>query len=226
MNTSFQQFLEQLRLESILLCRQSKHVINASVMFLMILVFFPLAMPPETQLLKQIAPGLVWVALLFALLISSERLFQQDYEDGVLEQWMVSGHSLIIFVSAKLLVHWLLTLTPLIILSAFVYLLFNFNVYETLILMSSLFLGSPALMYLCALSAVFGGGLKQKGVLMALILLPLTIPVMIFGSGAVGVSFHGLPAQGYLAILAALSVVAVGLLPYAISAIIRISLVD
>lgn len=226
MKSSYKCFAHQLKLEILLLRRQIKHILNSSLIFLMILVFFPLSMPPESQLLKQIAPGLVWVAMLFALLISSERLFLQDYEDGVLEQWMVSGYSLMMFVSAKLFAHCLMTLTPLILLSSVVYMLFDFNGYETLILMSSLFLGAPALMYLCALSSVFGGGLKQKGVLMALILLPLTIPIMIFGSGAVGVALQGMTVQGHLALLAAISVITVGLLPYAISAIIRISLVD
>ena len=192
----------------------------------MILAFFPLTMPPETQLLKQIAPGIVWVSLLFSLLISSERLFQQDYEDGVIEQWLVSGYSLLVFVIPKLLAHLLMILTPLIFLSASVYLFFNFNGYETMVLMLSLLFGAPALMYLCALSAVFGAGTKQKGVLMALILLPLTIPILIFGSGSVNIALQELPIQGYLALLLAISLIALVLLPYAIAAIIRISLVD
>ena len=95
-----------------------------------------------------------------------------------------------------------------------------------MVLMLSLLFGAPALMYLCALSAVFGAGTKQKGVLMALILLPLTIPILIFGSGSVNIALQELPIQGYLALLLAISLIALVLLPYAIAAIIRISLVD
>jgi heme exporter protein B len=192
----------------------------------MIVVFFPLTMTPDPQLLRTVAPGLVWIAMLLAMFLSSERLFQADYDDGVLEQWFVSGYPLSMMVMAKILVHWLINLLPMLILCPLLAILFSMNHYETLILMTSLVFGTPTILFLCALAAAFGTGLQQKGVLMALILFPLTIPVMIFGSGTLITAMQGLPVQGYLAGLLAMSITAFTLLPFAVSGIIRIGLMD
>lgn len=206
--------------------REIRLLVNASLFFLMIIVFFPLTMPGEPTLLRTIAPGLIWIAMLLAMLLSGERLFQQDYEDGVIEQWLVSGYPLAIVVFIKIIVHWFLNLLPLILLSPVLALLFSFNLYETFILILSLLAGTPALIFLCALAAVCSTGIKQKGVMMALVFLPLTIPVMIFGSGAIMAAMQGLAVTGYLALLLAFSLIAAGLLPLAIAAMIRISLVE
>lgn len=219
-------FKKQFFREFLLHCRQLRLTINACLFFLMIVVFFPLTMTPDTQLLRTVAPGLVWIAMLLAMFLSSERLFQSDYDDGVLEQWFVSGYPLSIMVMAKILVHWLINLAPMLILCPLLALLFAMNRYETLILMISLVLGTPSILFLCALAAAFGTGLQQKGILMALILFPLTIPVMIFGSGTLTTAMQGLPVQGYLAWLLAMSITAAALLPFAVSGIIRIGLTD
>ncbi|WP_035893754.1 heme exporter protein CcmB [Legionella oakridgensis] len=219
-------FKRQLQRETLLITRQLRFIVNAILFFLMILIFFPLTMPADRALLRMIAPGLIWIALLLAMLLSAERLFQQDYEDGVIEQWLVSGYPVSLMVLAKILTHWLFNLLPLIILCPAIALLFAFNVHETVILIMSLMCGSPALLFLCALAAVFSGGLKQRGVFMALILLPLTIPVMIFGSGTVTMAMQGMEVRGYLALLLAMSLVTVGFLPFAIAAMMRISLAD
>ncbi|WP_133130804.1 heme exporter protein CcmB [Legionella yabuuchiae] len=219
-------FFRQFKRESLILSRQLRHVVNSSMIFLMILIFFPLTMPPNAGLLRQIAPGLVWIALLMVMLISADRLFQQEYEDGVIEQWLISGQPVSVLVFAKTLVNWLFILVPILALTPLLSLLFRLNAYETITLMLSLFFGSPAILFLCALAAVFSGGLKQKGILMALILLPLTIPVMIFGSGAVTIAMQGMPIAGYLALLLAMSLMAAGFLPFAIAAMMRISLID
>jgi heme exporter protein B len=160
------------------------------------------------------------------MFLSSERLFQADYDDGVLEQWFVSGYPLSMMVMAKILVHWLINLLPMLILCPLLAILFSMNHYETLVLMTSLVFGTPTILFLCALAAAFGTGLQQKGVLMALILFPLTIPVMIFGSGTLITAMQGLPVQGYLAGLLAMSITAFTLLPFAVSGIIRIGLMD
>ena len=219
-------FKRQLSREMLLHWRQLRLVVNSCLFFLMIVIFFPLTMTPEITLLRSIAPGLVWIAMLLALFLSAERLFQQDYEDGVIEQWLVSGYPVSLMVSAKLLIHWLLNLLPMLILCPFLAILFSMTSHETLILMLSLVCGSPTILLLCALAAAFGTGLQQKGILMGLILLPLTLPVMIFGSGAVITVMQGLPVTGYLAILLAISIVASTMLPFAIAGVIRIGLVD
>lgn len=222
----FSLFKQQLTREVLMHFRQLRMIVNACLFFLMIMVFFPLTMPPDTLLLRAILPGLVWIAALLAMLLSSERLFQQDYEDGVIEQWLVSGHPVSLFIVAKVLVHWLSTTLPMLLFCPFLALLFALNAHESLILMLSLVCGTPAILFLCALAAALGTGLRQKGVLMALILLPLTIPVMIFGSGAIAAAMQGLSVSGYLAILLAMSVVAAGFLPFAIAGVARIGFVD
>ncbi len=219
-------FMRQLNREYLLHARQLRMIVNACLFFLMIMVFFPLTMPPDAELLRTILPGLVWIAVLLAILLSSERLFQQDYDDGVIEQWLVSGYPISVYVAAKVCMHWLSTLLPILLFCPFLALLFALNGHETLILMLSLLCGTPAILFLCALAAAFGTGLRQKGVLMALVLLPLTIPVMIFGSGAITAAMQGLPVVGYLAILLAISVMATGFLPFAVAGIARISFVD
>lgn len=219
-------FWRQLCRELRLNLRQSRLIINSCLFFLMIMVFFPLTMPPDVSLLRTIAPGLFWIAMLLAMFLSAESLFQQDYEDGVIEQWLVSGYPISLLVTAKIIVHWLLNLLPMLIFCPFMAILFALTGQETLVLMLSLICGTPALLFLCALAAVFSTGLQQKGMLMALILLPLTIPVMIFGSGTLIAAMQGLPVLGYFALLLAISLIAASLLPYAIAGVIRIGLAD
>lgn len=218
-------FIRQWRRELVLSMRQIQLLFNACLFFLMVIVFFPLTMRPDTIVLRAIAPGLIWVAMLFAMLLSSERLFQQDYDDGVIEQWIVSGDPLTLFITAKLSAHWLSMLLPILILCPLLAILFALTSYETIILMLSLVCGTPAMFCLCSLAAAFSTGIKQKGVLMALILLPLTIPVMIFGSGVLISAMQGLNIAGYLALLSAISLIAIACIPFAIGGIIAITLV-
>lgn len=221
-----QLFKRQFARECLVHFRQVRMVVNACLFFFMIMVFFPLTMPPDVALLRTILPGLVWIAMLLAMLLSSERLFQADYDDGVMEQWLVSGFPISVFVAAKVLSQWLVIIVPILFFCPILSLFFTLNIHETVVLMLSLLCGTPAILFLCALAAAFGTGLKQTGVLMALILLPLTIPVMIFGSGAILAAMQGQHASGYLAILLAMSCLAVGFLPFAVAGVARISFVD
>jgi len=219
-------FAKQCRRELLLQVRQIRYLVNSSLFFLMLLFIFPLTLKPELILLRTIAPGIVWMAVLLSMLLSAERLFLQDYEQGVIEQWLVSGQSLPLLVSAKVIAHWLFNLLPLFVLCPLVALLFSLHAWETLVLLLSLLCGTLALLFLCALAASFGVGVNQRGALMALILLPLTLPLLIFGSGTLNIAMQGLPISGYLALLLALSVIAAGFLPFAIAAVIRISHVE
>jgi heme exporter protein B len=219
-------FIRQLHREIMLHYRAPRHLAYASLFFLMTLIFFPLTISAEIETLRPISPGLIWIDLLFAFFLSSERLFQQDYDDGVIEQWLVSGVSIQLLVGAKVLAHWMLTLLPLLMLCPLIGVCLHLSTYEVVILILSILCGSPAIVFLCALAAAFSTGLKQKGILMALILFPLTIPIMIFGSATLATSMQGLPIQGYFAILLALSIMAVGLLPFAIAGVASINLVD
>ncbi|MDP3704402.1 MAG: heme exporter protein CcmB [Legionellaceae bacterium] len=219
-------FKRQVAREMLMHVRELRLCINSCLFFLMIVVFFPLTMPPDVVLFRMIAPGLVWIAMLFALFLSAERLFQQDYDDGVIEQWLVSGYPLSVMILAKMVVHWLLNLLPMLIFCPILALLLGLNYHETIVLMLSLICGTPTILAFCAMAAAFSTGLKQKGVLMALILLPLTIPVMILGSAAITAAMHDISVTGYLALLLAMSCIAVTFLPFAIAGIVRISLVD
>lgn len=212
--------------ELLLHIRQPRLLVHAALFFLMVTLFFPLTMPPEPLLLRAIAPGLVWIAMLLSMLLASVQFFQQDYEDGVIEQWLVSSYPLSLIVTAKLLIHWLINLLPMLIFCPFIALFFHLNWQEMRVLILSLCLGSPAILFLCGLAAAFSAGMQHKGVLMALVLLPLTIPIMIFGSATLNAAMHGLEVAGYLAILLALSSLSVAFLPFAIAAVVRINLAE
>lgn len=224
MNSLFKMFLTQISREMLLQKRQIRLIVNTCLFFLMITILFPMTMPPEIHLMRTIAPGLVWIAMLLALFLSSERLFQQDDEDGVIEQWFVSGYPVSLFVVAKTVIHWFLNIMPIVLFCIFLALLFSLNQREVSVLMLSLCCGSPAILWLCVLAAAFGIGVDQKGVLMALVLLPLTIPVMIFGSSTLIAVMQGQAISGYLAWLLAMSLAATALMPFAIASILRIRL--
>lgn len=214
----------QWRREALIHIRQRQSILNSSLLFSMILAFFPLTMPAEPLLLRTIAPGLIWIALLFTMLLSSERLFQQDYEDGILEQWLLSGYPVSILVFAKITVHWLLNILPILLLSPGLCLLFKFTMIEVSSMLFSLLFGSLGMFFLCALSAVFGVGFKQRSTLMTLIVLPLVLPIMIFGSSSAIVGISGATVQGYLAFLLAISLSATAFLPVVIAKVIEINL--
>lgn len=211
----------QCQRDLLLVCRQPRVLVNSTLFFAMICVFFPLTLPPSTTLLKQVMPGILWLAMLFALLLTSERLFAQDYEEGVIEQWLVSGYSIPLLLSAKLLIHWLVCVLPLLIFCPMLALFFHFSLTEMGWLIASFLVGTPTILCLCALVAAFSNALNQKGIGMALILLPLAIPLLIFGGSILTV---GDAAFANLLFLLALSILATSFLPFAIAAIIRISL--
>ncbi|KTD47356.1 heme exporter protein CcmB [Legionella rubrilucens] len=226
MTTGMRLFKKQFHRELLVHLRQPRTLLHATLFFLMITVFFPLTVTPEPLLLQQLAPGLIWTAMLLSFLLASEKFFQQDYEDGVIEQWLISSQDLPVIVTAKVSVHWLLNLIPMLILCPLLAMLFSLNPSEAGVLALSLIAGTPAIIFLCALAAAFSTGLKQKGVLIALILLPFALPVMIFGSASLQAAIHGMNVSGYLALLLAFSLLAILFLPFAISAILRITLSD
>ena len=219
-------FIQYFKRELLIQVRQARLLINSCLFFLMILFIFPLTMKPDPLLMKTIAPGLVWMALLLSLLLSAERLFQQDYEQGVIEQWLVSGQSLSLIIAAKIIAHWVFTILPILLLCPLVALVFALNGWELFVLLISLLCGTPALLFLCALAASFGVGVNQKGALMALILVPLTLPILIFGSGTLNLALQDLPISGNCSLLLAFSILCAGFLPLAIAGVIRISHVD
>lgn len=216
---------KQFKREILLQMRQLSYLINSCLFFLMLLCIFPLTLRPDALLLRTLAPGLIWMAILLSMFLSVERIFQADYEQGVIEQWLVSGISIPLLVAVKVGAHWIFNLAPLLLLTPLEAILFSLTGWETWILILSLCCGTATLFFLGALAAVFGLGINQRGALIALILFPLTLPVIIFGSGTLTVAMLGLPSSGYLALLTAFSLLAISFLPFAIAAVLRISAV-
>lgn len=216
-------FVSLLTREVRLLCRRPAELANPLVFFAIVIALFPLAVGPESQLLQTISPGLVWVAALLAVLLSLDGLFRSDFEDGSLEQWVLSSHSLALLVLAKVLAHWLFTGLALVILAPLMALMLGLPSHCLPVLLLSLLLGTPILSLLGAVGAALTVGLKRGGLLLALLILPLYIPVLILGSGALQAALQGMPSVAHLLWLASMTVLAITLTPFAIAAGLKIS---
>ena len=208
------------RLELRVAFRHSAEIANPLWFFLIVITLFPLSIGPEPQLLARIAPGIIWVAALLASLLALERLFRDDLQDGSLEQLMLLPIPLPMVVLAKVMAHWMVTGLPLLILSPLVALLLGMDLYGWKIMALTLLLGTPTLSFLGAP----GVGLTVGGVLLSVLVLPLTIPLLIFATAAMDAASMHLPVDGYMAILGALLAGSATLSPFATAAALRISL--
>ena len=216
-------FTQLLRREARLLCRRPAELLNPLVFFAIVVALFPLAVGPESKLLETLSPGLVWVAALLAVLLSLDGLFRSDFEDGSLEQWVLSPQPLPLLVLAKVLAHWMFSGLALVLLAPLLALMLGLPARCLPVLLISLLLGTPILSLLGAVGAALTVGLKRGGLLLALLILPLYIPVLILGSGALQSALQGLPTAGHLLWLASLTALAVTLTPFAIAAGLKIS---
>ena len=216
--------LAALRREIALGLRQKGEVLTPLVFFVVIASLFPLGVGPESALLLRMAPGVLWVSALLAAMLSLQRLFAMDYADGSLEQMALSGTPLGLLVVAKALSHFLLSGLPLVLMAPVLGLQFGLEGRALGILMLSLLLGTPTLSLIGSIGAALTLGVRGAGVLLSLLILPLYIPVLIFGAGAVEADASGLGAGGHLSLLAALLVLSVFFAPLATTAALRISL--
>jgi heme exporter protein B len=213
-----------LRRDFLLSFRRKNDLANPLIFFLMVATLFPLGVSPEPGFLAQLAPGLVWVAALLATLLSMDALFRSDYEDGSLVQLLLSPQPLFVVVLAKIGAHWCMTGLALTLMAPLLGLMLFLPAEGMPGLMLSLLLGTPTLSLVGAIGAALTVGLKKGGVLISLLVLPLYIPVLIFGSSAVQAAVTGLPLGGYLALLGALLALALVLAPLAVAAALRISI--
>ncbi len=195
----------------------------ALLFFLIVVSLFPLSVNPDPKLLKTIAPGIAWVSALLATLLALGRLFNNDYADGTLEQMLLSPLPLAGIVTGKVLAHWLSTGLPLVLVSPLVALQFGLSASELGVLLLALLLGSPILSMLGAIGAALTLGLRAAPVLLSLLVLPLYVPVLIFGAGAVEAHANGLGAGGHLSLLAAGSLLCALATPWATCAALRIA---
>lgn len=191
--------------------------------FLVALSLFPLGVGPEAQTLRAIAPGIVWVCALLASMLSVSQLFASDLADGSLEQMLLAPQSAVVLAAAKCCVHWLLTGLPLIVATPLMGLLFDVSGPALAALVFGLVLGTPVLSLLGALGAALTLGLRSGGMLLILIVLPLTTPALIFGAGAVSTVEAGLSASGHFSLLGALLIATAIGAPLATAAALRIS---
>ena len=205
-----------------LLLRRSQEWLYALGFFVMVVSLFPLAISPDPLLLKKILPGCLWIAALLASLLSMENLFFSDIEEGYLEQLLLSPHPLAWLILAKLCAYWLATELPLILLTPFLGMLFHLSAPAIGVLFLSLLLGTPILVLMGGLGMSLILGLRQQGVLLSLLILPMLIPVLIFGVSAVTQTVAGFSPLGPLLFLAALLVLAISFLPWTISAALRV----
>ncbi len=216
--------LATIRRELLLAFRNRSEIINPLAFFVIVIALFPLAVSPEASVLANIAPGILWVAALLATLLSLESLFKQDFEDGSLEQIMVSPQSLLLLSIGKVISHWLISGFLLALLSPLLGIMLFLPPIAIGALVSSLLLGTPTLSLIGAIGAGLTVGLRKGGMLISLLVLPLYMPVLIFGAGTVQAGVMGLPIGGYLAILGAMLVLSLMLAPFAIAAALRLSI--
>ena len=193
------------------------------VFFVVAVSLFPLGVGPETQTLRQIAPGVVWVCALLATMLSVQQLYATDHADGSLEQLMLAPQPAIVVAAAKSLAHWLVNGAPLVLVAPLVGLLFDLSAPALGALVLSLLLGTPVLSLLGGLGAALTLGLRSAGMLLILIVLPLTMPVLIFGAGAVVAVEAGQSPAGHYSLLGALLIATLIGAPMATAAALRIS---
>ena len=204
--------------------RRKSEWLGVVFFFVLVAALFPLAIGPEPATLRLIGPGVLWVAALLASMLSLGRLFDADHQDGSLEQMALSAAPLSWLVCAKLGAHWLMSGLPLVLLSPLLGLQFALDPEALAMLALTLLIGTPVLTLLGAIGAALTLGVRGSGMLQSLLLLPLYVPVLVFGTGAVDAQVRGLGAEAHVSVLLALLLAAAAFSPWACAAALRLAL--
>ncbi len=204
--------------------RHRAEMINPLLFFVLVTSLFPLGIGADPKLLQAVGPGVIWVAALLAALLSLEGIFRSDFEDGTLEQFLLSSHPVSVLVLAKVLAHWLITGLPLLVISPLLGVLLGLPGDAIMILLVTLMLGTPVLSLIGAVGVALTVGLRKGGMILSLLVLPLYVPLLIFAANAVDTAAAGLPVTAHLSLISALLVLALSLSPLATAAALRISL--
>lgn len=221
----FKVFWRILTRDLLLAMRRRTDVLTTLFFFIIVVSLFPLGVGTEKQILRVLGPGVVWVAALLASMLALERLFAADYEDGTLEQMLLTAQPLPLLVLAKVTAHWLLTGLPLVLIAPLIGMQYHLSEPSIAIMMLALLLGTPVLSLIGAIGAALTLGLRGGGILLSLLVLPLYIPILVYGAGAVEVSAIDLAdTRPYLMLLGAFLLGALVLAPAAGSAALRISI--
>ena len=204
--------------------RNPAEVLNPLVFFIIVISLFPLGISPSEKVLSDIAPGVIWVAALLATLLSMDLIFRSDYEDGSLEQMTLSEQPFILIVGGKIISHWLITGLPLALLSPLLAMMLFVNEQGIVAITLSLLLGTPVLSLLGAVGAALTVGLRKGGILIAILILPLYIPVLILATEMIKTGMAGGDYTGHMFWLGALLSLSIGIMPIATAAGVKISL--
>ncbi len=213
-----------IRRDLLLAFRRRSDVLTTLFFFVIVATLFPLGVGPEPALLRTMAPGILWVAALLASMLALGRLFALDYADGTLEQMLLSAEPLTVIVIGKVIAHWLVSGLPLVLLAPLLAVQFDLPRESVAVLFFSLLIGTPVLSLIGSIGAALTLGVRGGGVLISLLVLPLYIPVLIFGAGAVGAQASGLGSSAHLLLLGGVLAGAAALAPWATAASLRISL--
>lgn len=214
------QFLRELWIMN----RQKQSLLQSVLFFLMFTAFFPLTLPYDLAMLRMLCPGVIWMAYALSIFLASERFFSKDIQQGCLEQWLVMNYPLTVYVSIKLFIHGLVNLLAMLCVSPIIAILYHLSLAEWLALVASLALGTPALIAMCGLVSAFGSHGQDRAIVMLLVLFPLILPVLMLGSSILTVALQGLEISGYLALLSALSIGILLVIPFSSAMILKISL--
>ena len=217
-------FAAVLKRDLVLALRRKNEVITSVFFFVVVAALFPLGIGPEMNTLRLVGPGILWVGALLASMLSLGRMFAADHADGSLEQMALSPHSLSVLVAAKILAHRILSGLPLVLLAPVIGLQFDLSANALWILTLSLLLGTPVLSLIGAVGAALTLGVRGGDVLLTLLVLPLYVPALVFGAGAVQAEISGLGASAHLSILSAMVLVAAVFSPWASAAALRVAL--
>ena len=217
-------FLAVLRRDLALAYRRWGDVLSPLMFFTLVSALFPLALSPKREVLQELGPGVLWIAALLAMLLSLNALFRQDLEDGSMEQLVISPQPLALMMLAKALAHWLVAGLPLVAVAPLLAVTYHLPGPGVTALCATLLLGTPTLSLLGSIGAGLTAGVRQSGGLLALLVLPLCLPVLIFGARATALAAGGEVITGPLYLLAAFLLLALSLVPLATASAIRISL--
>ena len=213
-----------LRRDLLLAMRRKAEVLTALFFFVIVSSLFPLGIGPEPALLRKIGPGVLWVGALLATMLGLQRMFAADHADGTLEQMVLSSAPLPLLVAGKIAAHWVVSGLPVVVLAPVLGLQFDLDADALVVLTAGLLVGTPVLSLLGAIGAALTLGVRGGGALLSLLVLPLYIPTLIFGAGAVQAQLSGQGAGGHLSLLGALLAVSLFFAPWATTAALRISL--
>lgn len=213
-----------LRRDLVLAMRRRSEIANPVLFFILVITLFPLGIGAQPKLLQAIAPGIIWVSALLATMLSLDSLFRSDFEDGSLEQILLSPFPTSVLVLAKITAHWLTTGLPLLLVAPLLAVFLGMPNQSLSILLLSLLLGTPVLSLIGAVGVALTVGLRRGGMILSLLVLPLYVPVLIFASNAVDMASSGLPVGAQVNILIAMLIMALVLAPWPTAAALKMSI--